>query len=61
MRQDFVDERGLITATSISSCYWKTLVHFSLRKKRPGNTFFNTNRELSQNCTEKLMGAAGHI
>ena len=35
----FVDERALITTTLISSCHWKTLVPFCLRKKRPENSF----------------------
>ena len=39
LRQSFVDERALITATLISSCYWKTLVPFYLQKKRPENAF----------------------
>ena len=39
LRCDFVDERTLITTTLISSCQWKTLVPFCLRKKRPGNAF----------------------
>ena len=34
----FVDERSLITTTLISSCHWKTLVPFCLRK-RPENAF----------------------
>ena len=33
LRQDFVDERALITTTLISSCHWKTLVPFCLQKK----------------------------
>ena len=39
LRQSFVDERALITATLIPSCYWKTLVPFYLQKKRPENAF----------------------
>ena len=39
MRNAFADKRALITATLISSCHWETLVPFSLRKKRPENTF----------------------
>ena len=35
----FVDERALITTTLISSCHWKTLAQFCLRKKRPENAF----------------------
>ena len=33
LRQNFVDERALITTTLISSCHWKTLVPFCLQKK----------------------------
>ena len=29
----------MITTTLISSCHWKTLVLFSLKKKRPENAF----------------------
>ena len=39
MKHGFVDERALITMTLISSCQWKTLVPFCLRKKRPENAF----------------------
>ena len=35
LRPRFVDERGMIKTTSISSCHWKTFVPFCLRKKRP--------------------------
>ena len=38
-RDGFVDEKALITTTLISSCHWKTLVPFCLRKKRPENAF----------------------
>ena len=38
-RLGFVDERALITTTLIYFCHWKTLVPFSLRKKRPEYTF----------------------
>ena len=41
--------------TLISSCHWKTLVPFSLQKKRPENALLNTNNELSQNHTEKQI------
>ena len=37
LRHSFVGERAMITTTLISSCHWKTLVPFSLRKKRPEN------------------------
>ena len=54
LRHGFVDERAMITTTLISPCYWKTLVPFSLRKKRLENVF-HTNSELSQNRTEKQI------
>ena len=50
LRHDFVDERAII-ATTISSCHWKTLEPFCLQKKRTENT----NSELLQNRTEKLI------
>ena len=37
MRHGFIDERAMIATTLISSCHWKTLVPFCLRKKRPEN------------------------
>ena len=37
MRHDFVDEGAMIKTTLMSSCHWKTLVPFCLRKKRPEN------------------------
>ena len=39
LRHAFVDERALITTALTSSCYWKTLPPFSLRKKRPEKAF----------------------
>ena len=39
LRHSFVDESAMIATTSISSCHWKTLVPFCLRKKRPENAF----------------------
>ena len=39
LRHDFADKRALITTTLTSSCHWKTLVPFCLRKKRPENAF----------------------
>ena len=39
LRQNFVDERAMITTTLISSCHRKTLVPFCLRKKRADNAF----------------------
>ena len=51
----FVDKRTLITMTLISSCHWKTLVRFCLRKKRPEICIFNINSELWQNRKEKKL------
>ena len=48
LRHGFENERALITMTLISSCQWKTLVIFCLRKKRPENA-------LLQNRTEKQI------
>ena len=55
MRHGFVDERALTATTSISSCHWKTLVPFLLAKEKTWERFFNTNSELSQNCTENQI------
>ena len=41
--------------TLISSCHWKSLVPFSLRKKRPEICIFNINSELWQNRKEKQI------
>ena len=34
-----VHERALMTTTLISSCHWKNLVYFCLRKKRSEKAF----------------------
>ena len=39
LRHGFVDARARITTTLISSCHWKTLEPFCLRKKRRENAF----------------------
>ena len=39
LRQAFVDEGAVIITTLISSCHWKTLVPFCLRKKILENEF----------------------
>ena len=39
LRHGFVDKRAMITTTLTSSCHWKTLLPFSLRKERPENAF----------------------
>ena len=39
LRHCFVDEIAMIITTLTISCYWKTLVPFCLRKKRPENAF----------------------
>ena len=38
-RHGFVDARAPLTTTLLSSCHWKTLVPFFLRKKRPEKVF----------------------
>ena len=53
LKQGFVDEEALITTTLISSCHWKTVESFYLRKT--WNRIFNTNSELSQNRIEKQI------
>ena len=55
MKHGFIGERALIAMILISSCYWKTLVHFCLRKKKTEKTFLTLNSELSQCCTEKKL------
>ena len=39
LRDGFVDERAVITTILITSCHWKILVLFCLRKKRSENAF----------------------
>ena len=39
LRDSFADERALITTALTSSCHWKSLVPFCLRKKRPEKAF----------------------
>ena len=53
LKQDFVDEEALITTTLTSSCHWKTVEPFYLRKT--WNRIFNTNSELSRNRIEKQI------
>ena len=36
LRHRFVDKKAMIKTTLMSSCHWKTLAPFCLRKKRPG-------------------------
>ena len=45
----------MITTALTSSCHWKTVVPFCVRKKIPENAFSNTNLELSQNRTENQI------
>ena len=54
LRHGFADEVAMITATLISSCYWKTLT-FLLEKEKAWKRIFNTNVELLQNLTEKQI------
>ena len=42
LRDSFADERALITTALTSSCHWKSLVPFCLRKKRPENAFLTS-------------------
>ena len=55
MRHGFVDERALIITTLISSCHWKTFLHFLLAKEKTWKCIFNPNNELLQNRTEKQI------
>ena len=50
LRHGFVNKRTMSTMTLTSSCHWKNLVPFWLRKKNPSK-----NSELSQNRTEKQI------
>ena len=46
-----VDEGAMIKTTLMSSCHWKTLVLFCLRKKRPENALLTltvNNRKIAQ-------------
>ena len=54
LRHFFLDERTMITMTSISSFTGKPLYLFSCERKDM-ETHFNTNSELSQNRTEKQI------
>ena len=56
LRHGFVDEKAMIRTTLKSSCHWRTLVPFSLQKKKLEIAF--SNNELSQNLTIKqFMGS----
>ena len=51
-RRDFVDERGMITTTLTSSCFWKNLAPFCLRNKRSENALLTVTvsyRKIVQN------------
>ena len=37
LSHDIVDERAMIKTTLMSSCHWRNLAPFCLRKKRPEN------------------------
>ena len=54
MGQGFVHERALITTTLISSCLWKTLALFRLRKKRPENAFLTLKKSYVNQDNSKL-------
>ena len=47
--------KEMIKITLMSSCHWKTVVPFCLRKKRSENALFNINSELSQSRTDKQI------
>ena len=53
LKHGFVDEKALITTTSLSSCHLKTLVPFCWQKKRPqiAKSYWKTNYEI-QNHSE---------
>ena len=51
IRNDFVDDRALITTKLISSCHWKALAPFCLQKKRPEYAFLT----LIVNCRKILQ------
>ena len=55
MRHKFVGERAIIAAILWSSCHWKSLSTFCLRKKRSEKNIFNTNSKLLQDGTEKKI------
>ena len=55
LRHGFMDTRTMIAMALISSCRWKTLVPFLLMKENTWERIFNTDNELSQNCTEKQI------
>ena len=55
LRHGFVDERALITTTLISSCHWKTLVPFCLRKKIPENAFLTLIVNYRKIVQKKIM------
>ena len=52
-KHGFVDEWAMITTTLISSCHWKTLVHFCLQNKRPDNAFLKVTVNCRKNHTKK--------
>ena len=53
LAKNFCIWKSTVTTTLISSCHWKILVPFCLRKTR--KRIFNTNSELLQNRTEKQI------
>ena len=50
-----VHERALMTATLISSCHWKNLVYFCLRKKRSEKAFLTVIVNYRKKLTEKQI------
>ena len=55
MGPGFVDERALITTTLISSCHWKILAQFCLRKKRPENAFLTISVNYRKNAQKNKL------
>ena len=55
MRHGFVDERAMIATTLKSSCHYKPLAHFCLRKERPETTFLTLTVNYHKSRTEKQI------
>ena len=55
MRHGFVDERAMIATTLKSSCHYKLLAHFCLRKERPETTFLTLTVNYHKSRTEKQI------
>ena len=53
LRHNFADKKELITTTLTYSCHSNSTI--LLTKEKTWKNIFNTNSELSQNCTEKQI------